>query len=452
MSMTELEGYPPWRIVCIGGGTGLPVLLRGFNEFHRILADTGVDNPDPDRLTAIVSVSDDGGSSGRIIDQYGTLPPGDFRNCVLALADPSVGPVIRRFFSHRFADEDELLAGHSAGNLLILALSQVNQGDFRKTILDVARIFSIRGRILLPTLQPTLLGARLRNGIEVLGESKIPVRRDPSPIERLFLRRRDRPDEPVEAMPEAVQAIEGAQAVILSPGSLYTSLLSNLLVPGIARALQHTSALRIFVCNLVTEVGETDGYSLEDHIGAIYRHTGVWPDIALVNRAAPSEESLRRYAFDGFRLDWQVAREEIDEILDSLQQSGSYVTPDTGTVERLQARIAWLGEKVARLHGQQILVRSRALEVEAADRCPTRVVEADLAEEVEIVDRDVTKKVLRHSPRQVVAAVYRLLAERYLPGPMEDSDGAQQPAGHCEPPRAYRAEADGAVRHPTLVK
>ncbi|MDY0061799.1 MAG: YvcK family protein [Myxococcota bacterium] len=405
MSTSPGPGAP--RIVCIGGGTGLPVLLRGFHaQLDREHPSPGT--PHPELLTGIVAVSDDGGSSGRIIDQYGTLPPGDIRNCVLALADPQVGSVIRRFFDHRFAEGDEELAGHSAGNLLILALSQVNQGDFRKTILDVARIFSIHGQILLPTLQPTLLGARLADGSEVLGESKIPVRRNGAPIERVFLRRRDDPQAPLEAMPEAVEAIRHADAVVLAPGSLYTSLLPNLLVPEIGQAWRETRALRIYVCNLVTEVGETDGYTVEDHVEALWRHLGCWPEVALVNRVPPSDSSLRRYAFDGFRLDWQVAREEIDELLDGLQRGGAFRTPDAGTVERIQARVLFLREKAARLHGQQIAVGRRP----DGPALPTRLVEADLAEEVEIQDRGIRKRVLRHSPEAVVTAIGQLLRER----------------------------------------
>ncbi len=394
------------RVVCIGGGTGLPVLLHGFAEHRRDAG--GAPAADPDQLTAVVAVSDDGGSSGRIIDEYGTLPPGDFRSCVLALADPSVGPLICRFFGHRFDDHDEVLAGHSAGNLLILALTQVNRGDFRKTIVDVGRIFSIGGRILLPTLQPTVLGAVLTDGSEVLGESRIRVRRNPAPVERVFLRRRDDPAARVEAMPEAVRAIATADVVVLAPGSLYTSLLPNLLVPDIADALRRTAALKVQVSNLVTEVGETDGYSVEDHIRAVHRHAGFWPDVALVNRAAPPSGSLRRYAFDMFRLDWQVARDEVDELLAGLERGGELHTPDEAAVERLQARVAFLGEKASRLRGEHIVVASRPDDAPL----PTRLVEADLAEEVVISDRGVSKRVLRHDARAIVAAVNQLLAGR----------------------------------------
>ena len=394
------------RIVCMGGGTGLPVLLAGFNERLRRLSPAEGAR-DPNLLTAIVSVSDDGGSSGRLIDAYGTLPPGDFRNCVLALSGPRVGPLIRHFFNHRFNGEDEHLSGHSAGNLLILALSQLNHGDFYKTILDIGRLFSIQGRILLPTLQPTLLGARLQDGSEVLGESQIPVRRNASPIDRVFLRRRDAPEAQVQAMPEAVQAIEAADAVVFAPGSLYSSLMPNLLVPDIARALQRCSARRILVCNLVTEVGETDGYSVEDHLRAVHDHAGFWPDVVLANKTDLGAEPLRRYAFDGFRFDWRMAREDIDEILDGLEQDGKLRTPDDATVERLEARVSFLKDKAARLRGEGIFVRRQ----EGPWELPCRLVMEDLAEEIEIIDLGVRKRVLRHAPGKVVSAVYSLLAE-----------------------------------------
>ncbi len=389
-----------WKITCIGGGTGLPVLLRGFNEWG---------GPGPDmEITAIVSVSDDGGSSGRIIDDYGTLPPGDFRNCVLALADPSVGPLIRRFFGHRFSGrEDEVLEGHSAGNLLILALSQLNKGDFRKTILDVARLFSIRGKILLPTLVPTVLCAVLEDGTEVIGESRIPQRRDRSPIHRVFLRPRD-PGAELQAMPEAVEAIMTSDAVVLAPGSLYTSLLPNLLVPGIAEALRDTDALRIQVCNLVTEVGETDGYSVEDHVRAIERHAGFWPDAVVSNEAELDEQSMRRYAFDAFRTDWQVARDAVDEVLASLEGEGQVRTPSEAAVDLIQTRMTYLVEKAARLHGSYYVVKPEP----GPWDLPTRHVPERLAQEVEIVDRGISKRVLRHDPSRVVAAVRALLADR----------------------------------------
>ncbi len=397
------------RIVCLGGGTGMPVLLSGFNDFHRALEGPHWPAAD-ERLTAIVAVSDDGGSSGRIIDQFsGALPPGDVRNCVLALADSRVGPLFQSFFGYRFGGTaDESLRGHSAGNLMILALSQLNQGDFRKTILDLGRLFSMHGRILLPTLQPTVLGATLQDGSEVLGESSIPLRRNPSPLDRVFLRRRDEPEASVDAMPESVDAILAADVILLSPGSLYTSLLPNLLVPGIAAALRETKALRIFVCNLVTEVGETDGYSVHDHARAIERHAGFWPDVVLANGRELDEGSLRRYALDGFRQDWQVARDEIEETLASLNADGRFHTPDAGALQRLHSRIAHLNEKAKRLDGGRIGV----LPEESPDDLPYRLVTDAFAEEVQILDRGVTKRVLRHDPAKVVATVYRLLAER----------------------------------------
>lgn len=394
----------PWRLVCVGGGTGLPVLLAGLNE--RLTRSTGDSSPvDASRLTAIVSVSDDGGSSGRLIDAYGTLPPGDVRNCVLALADPSASELIRQFFGHRFGDEaGGPLAGHSAGNLMILALAQLHRGDFRKTILDLGRLFALRGRILLPTLEPTILGARLADGDEVLGESAIPLRRNRSPIERVFLRHRGDPGRPLPAMAEAVEAITAADAIVLSPGSLYTSLLPNLLVPEIAAALRRTEALRVFVCNLVTEVGETDNFSVEDHVRAIHRHAGFWPDVVIANRSELSDEALRNYALDAFRQDWEIGREVVEELLNRLPGADDSSSASLAAVEGLQARIAHLMEKAARLRGGRISV----LPEESESLLPYRLVLADLAEEVRISDRGVRKRVLRHAPERVVDALCEL--------------------------------------------
>ena len=373
-----------WRLVCVGGGTGLPVLLGALNR--RVNHDPGDCGPvDMSRLTAIVSVSDDGGSSGRLIDAYGTLPPGDVRNCVLALADPCASELIRQFFGHRFPDDAAApLAGHSAGNLMILALAQLHRGDFRKTILDLGRLFALRGRILLPTLQPTVLGAR--------------------PIERVFLRHRGDPTQPLPAMAEAVDAIRHADAIVLSPGSLYTSLLPNLLVPEIAAALRNTRALRVFVCNLVTEVGETDGYSVEDHVRAIHRHAGFWPDVVVANRSELSDDSLRNYALDAFRQDWDIAREDVEEVLDSLPSADDPSSAGEEAVERLHARIAYLMDKAARLHGGRI----RVLPEESESLRPYRLLLSDLSEEIRINDRGVRKRVLRHSPERLVDTLCEL--------------------------------------------
>jgi uncharacterized cofD-like protein len=237
------------RIVAIGGGTGLSMLLRGLK------AET-------DNLTAVVTVADDGGSSGRLRRDMGVLPPGDFRNCIAALADAE--PLVTRLMQYRF--EEGELKGHSFGNLFIVAMSGV-VGNFEAALQETSRVLAVRGQIVPSTLEDVTLEATFVDAPSVRGESKIPE--SGLPISRLSIIPAD-PD----AHPAAVQAILDADMIVMGPGSLYTSILPNLLVPGIAAAIRASSATKVYVCNVATQPGETDDYSAEDHVEAINRHVG----------------------------------------------------------------------------------------------------------------------------------------------------------------------------------
>ena len=237
------------RIVTIGGGTGLSVLLRG------VKAHT-------DNLTAIVTVGDDGGSSGRLRRELGVLPPGDFRNCLVAMSDDE--SLVGELFQYRF-DQGNGLEGHSFGNLFIVAMTDV-VGSFEQALLESSRVLAVHGRIMPATLANLSLSARLKDGTVVNGESNITERG--GPIDRLFIEPRD-----AGAHPAAVEAIEKAELVLIGPGSLYTSILPNLLVPGISEAIQRTKATKLYICNVATQVGESDGYTVVDHLGALQSHT-----------------------------------------------------------------------------------------------------------------------------------------------------------------------------------
>ena len=237
------------RIVAIGGGTGLSMLLRGLKV-------------ETDNLTAVVTVADDGGSSGRLRRDLGVLPPGDFRNCIAALADAE--PLVTRLMQYRF--EEGELKGHSFGNLFIVAMSGV-VGNFEAALQETSRVLAVRGQIVPSTREDVTLEAEFLDAPNVRGESKIPERG--LPISRLSLIPAD-PD----AHPAAVQAILDADMIVLGPGSLYTSILPNLLVPGISAAIRASSALKVYVCNVATQPGETDSYTAEDHVEAINRHVG----------------------------------------------------------------------------------------------------------------------------------------------------------------------------------
>ena len=249
------------RVVAIGGGTGLSTLLRGLKEHSA-------------NITAIVSVADDGGSSGRLREQLGIAAVGDIRNCLAALAETE--PAMARLLQYRFTQDEGNLAGHAVGNLLIAAMNAIDGGDFEEAIRHMNRVLAVRGRVVPASGTPLVLHARLRDGTLVEGQSRIARMRA---IESVWLTPAD-----VHASRDALAAIAEADLVVVGPGSLYTSILPPLLVPEIRAALATTPALRVFACNVATQAGETEGYDLADHVEALVAHLGpVAVDIVLAN-------------------------------------------------------------------------------------------------------------------------------------------------------------------------
>ena len=238
------------KIVAIGGGTGLSTLLRGLKDYTS-------------NITAIVTVADDGGSTGRLRQEFGVVAPGDLRQCIAALAEAE--PLMSKLFQYRFT-EGTGLEGHSFGNLFLVAMSEVT-GNFETAIHEASRVLNVRGSILPSTLEDVTLSARTHENELVHGEHNISERG--TSIRDVYLNPAD-----AEAHPDAVRAILEADLVVIGPGSLYTSVLPNLLVEGIKKALLATSAPRVFVCNVATQHGETDGFTVADHLVAIERHTG----------------------------------------------------------------------------------------------------------------------------------------------------------------------------------
>jgi uncharacterized cofD-like protein len=272
------------RIVALGGGTGLPAVLEGLAE----LANENRD--DACALTGIVTVTDDGGSSGRLRRQFGVLPPGDARNCLLALIARE--SQFKHLLQHRL-DEGPGIVGHPLGNLLLTALTQ-STGDFSTAIEQLGVLIGSRGRVLPATTANVRLRAELESGETVTGESQITGRG--SRIRRLSL------DPSPQALPQVLRALREADAIVVGPGSLYTSVLPTLLVDGVAGAIRNSDAVRIFVANLMTEPGETDGYTLDDHLETIRTHTGFdLFDYVLVNRRAPDPVLCREYTRRGAR-------------------------------------------------------------------------------------------------------------------------------------------------------
>ncbi len=276
------------RIVALGGGTGLSTLLRGLKEHFtgRRRGDAG--GPIAD-IAAIVTVTDDGGSSGRLRREYRILPPGDIRNCMVALSDDEA--LLGRLFQYRF-HAGRGLRGHSFGNLFLAALSHVT-GDFNEAVRVSGKVLAIRGRIFPSTLANVSLEATLENGRRVQGETRIS--RSSSPIRRIALVPRC-----VRPLRETLDAIAAADLILLGPGSLYTSIIPNLLIPDIAQAIAKSRAARVYIANLMTQPGETTGYTLADHLRAILRHTSDRViDWVVANRQPVSPEVAKRYRADG---------------------------------------------------------------------------------------------------------------------------------------------------------
>ncbi|MFH0826636.1 MAG: YvcK family protein [Candidatus Omnitrophota bacterium] len=261
------------RIVTIGGGTGLSVLLMGLKEYTS-------------NITAIVTVADSGGSSGRLRQEFDILPPGDIRNCLVALADAPA--LMRDLFQFRFETSSDL-SGHSFGNLFITVMTRLT-GDFEKAIKETSKVLALRGRVIPSTLDSVMLVARHIDGTTTVGEDKIP--KSLRAIDRLSLD----PAFP-RATPDAIKAIQEAQIVILGPGSLYTSIIPNLLIKEITEAVNAAGAIKIYVCNVMTQPGETDGYSAFDHAKTLIAHSHPRViDYCIVNTGEIPQETLKRYA------------------------------------------------------------------------------------------------------------------------------------------------------------
>ena len=264
------------KIVAVGGGTGLSSLLRGLKHISH-------------NLTAIVTVADDGGSSGRLRAELGVLPPGDIRNCIAALSEEE--SFLTKLFQYRFAAGDGL-KGHSFGNLFLTAMTEIT-GNFETAIAACSQVLAIKGQVLPATLDDMRLWAELERGELVEGESNIAAAK--GKIEHIGCI----PAHPT-ALPASVKAIKSADCIVLGPGSLYTSIIPNLLVPEIRNAIANASVTRIYVCNIMTQPGETDGYTVSDHLKAIERACGQKLfDLVIVNQQPLSPQALAKYAQSG---------------------------------------------------------------------------------------------------------------------------------------------------------
>jgi uncharacterized cofD-like protein len=366
------------RIVAIGGGTGLATLLRGLREY---VDRDGEGVIDLKSLTTIVTVTDDAGATGKLIDEFGILPPGDIRECLAALADEET--LITRLFLHKFESEG-VLSGLSFGNLFLTALIQMNDDNYIKAIQDASRVLRVDGNILPSTLEHVILCAEFGDGTVLAGEDEINDRGNASPIERVFLSRR--PDNgtrsaPAEIRPAALamalEAVAQADIVILGPGGLYTSIIPNLLVDGVSDAVKRGNARTVYIANVMSQAGKTDDYSLSDHIRILHGYAGFPIDYVLANNKPVSPEVLEKYREAG-----------AEPIIYDEGESDEFSTVDFGD-------------------GKEVVV------VEGSILCLSDIVEEVQEETIQADGSDVaveTKLVLRHAPAKLAAALIDVIA------------------------------------------
>jgi uncharacterized cofD-like protein len=401
----------PLKLVCIGGGTGLSSLLSGLKLYTRNKGE-GSEIIDMDNLAAVVSVSDDGGSSGRLIEEFDVIPPGDIRKLLVALSDAN--ELVAALFEYRFTGSGSL-GGHTVGNLLLIALTELNGGSFPKAIRDASKLLATRGRILPVSLDHTELCAELISGEVVCGESKIPSRATRNPIQRVFLRPREVGNHQppsgqlyeCAAYNEAVESIVNADAIIIGPGSLYTSIIPNLVIPRIVHTLRSSNAVKIYICNIMTQPGETDGYSVTDHVRAIYDHAKhLHFDYVIVNNQLAPEAILRNYVY-----------REISEVFLRIKMSAgeglSWLEKrEDGIIEELRK----LTERISQLshEARQIADLSRVQVFYCPERDHldgTQVVEADLIRDMVIFDRGNPITVIRHDPEKLAQTLAKVLGD-----------------------------------------
>jgi uncharacterized cofD-like protein len=280
---------PGLKIVSVGGGTGLSTLLSGLKAY---VGKESVSRPGTswiETLTAVVTVTDDGGSSGRLREEFQILPPGDIRNCMVALAEDE--HLLTRLFGYRFESEGDL-SGHSFGNLFLAALADVT-GDFLEAIKVSSEVLAIKGRIFPSTVEDISLVAELEDGRVIQGETNIVQSR--SRIRRLRLS-----SETCRPLPETLEAINRADIITIGPGSLYTSIIPNLLVDGIVEAMRDSDALIVYICNIMTQPGETEGFDVQDHLRVLFEYSPeLRADYVLVNMAPIGVGLREKYLADG---------------------------------------------------------------------------------------------------------------------------------------------------------
>ena len=401
----------PLKLTCIGGGTGLSALLSGIRKYSYI-GRSGMQIVDMDELSAVVSVSDDGGSTGRLIDEFDVLPPGDVRKLLVSLSEAD--ELVARLFEYRFSGNGDL-GGHTVGNILLTALIDQNEGSFPKAILAASKLLAVRGRIIPASLQGNVLCAELTDGEIIRGQSSIPVRQNRELIRRIFLEPRQNGDriegsDSIECVAnvDAVEAISNSDAIIVGPGSLYTSILPNLAYKEIAEAVSRSNAVKVYVCNVMSQPGETDGYSVRDHICAIQDHADISLDYVVVNNGLAPEHVILNYVQKQLLNQFSRIQVFVDEgALMIQEQFGQAI----GAMGSLTKNISQISEEI--LHMSDPSRVQVLYDPEIDDFREGKVVEADVIREIMVVENGVELNVIRHDPQRLAKILFETLQDHF---------------------------------------
>ena len=401
----------PLKLTCIGGGTGLSALLSGIRKYS-YLGRSGMQIVDMDELSAVVSVSDDGGSTGRLIDEFDVLPPGDVRKLLVSLSEAD--ELVARLFEYRFSGNGDL-GGHTVGNILLTALIDQNEGSFPKAILAASKLLAVRGRIIPASLQGNVLCAELIDGEIIRGQSSIPVRQNRELIRRIFLEPRQNGDriegsDSIECVAnvDAVEAISNSDAIVVGPGSLYTSILPNLAYKEIAEAVSRSNAVKVYVCNVMSQPGETDGYSVRDHICAIQDHADISLDYVVVNNGLAPEHVILNYVQKQLLNQFSRIQVFVDEgALMIQEQFGQAI----GAMGSLTKNISQISEEI--LHMSDPSRVQVLYDPEIDDLREGKVVEADVIREIMVVENGVELNVIRHDPQRLAKILFKTLQDHF---------------------------------------
>ncbi|RKU23680.1 hypothetical protein C6499_18015 [Candidatus Poribacteria bacterium] len=394
------------KLACIGGGSGLSALLSGIKRYADL--EIGKDNIiDLDSLAAVVTVSDDGGSSGRLVEEFDMLPPGDIRRLLFTLSDADE---LAGLFEYRFSSNGEL-GGHTVGNILLTALTEL-KGNFPMAIQAASRLLAVRGRIIPVTLDYTVLCAELVDGEIVRGESTIPIRENREPIKRVFFEPRENGKTPhaTEASYEckahkgATDALLNADVIIIGPGSLYTSIMPNLVIKGIVEAIQQSPAMKIYVCNVMTQPGETDGYAVTDHVNAVLDHAKISLDYVLVNNEPAPTEIIQEYVRQELVAQLTRIRSLSEEGLSMLYGN----TAHPMDVLNLARHISLLSAETMQVADAAKVQVSYSRERESLEEEGINVIEADLICGMVVTEGGVEMNVIRHDPEKLVRSLVKI--------------------------------------------